>query len=875
MKWLLHKVLAGEGAEKYLPFALSQIREFERLGGYRSQQFNIEDFNIWCLQKPPFQYIYITGGDSAYFEFQTSGKPVETGEIAGTTGPFPAYKVATVGVELTFKGTGVKVSPSIGKNLKQINATTESRLGRPAQAALIDEPVSYPTTDYKTQLYESFAPNHPHTGIMLRAWNQEFAATSPPQTVVGSPQTNRGPVGSFVFRDVDFDIPFQYGKGKVTRGIIRGEADWPRANAIRTVKNDRFGNRDFGIYNDVFGNFMVFPLSAIGEENGYEQNITERLIKTVRPEFPAWCYVPTETARVLYQTYGFANAPAYPELDWKFHPDGTKACSIVYEREPAVYDSTYFGSSIGVAQFTQADFDAYRDFRAGITLRQRVSYPTTDLPTHYNAAPGIIEVTIGITLSGPNPEDFSVAIDLTEIRRPTTSEYCPFLVGYCYQDIPVIPATNPITYQARKGDMVCLDIERYYVTANPFFGTAFTWSMLVLKNLTRATELRAFWGTGHDGTRNWSCHLVDYDLPTLSFALRVECSTSVNTTLPLTPASMGYPGTTNVPLVTQHFGINVFTLNQQREVIYPETIDATARTAIEAVKATSGRAVFALVPSRTYIRLPLNDLRDWSDLPDLRDYLSQQAGFKSGSTSPPSAALATWYGVGIQPYLQNSLAPTYVTVPRFSWYAYSDEIMNHCHLTLHSTFFAHPNGSWAFYDQSMVYNKNGMDLTNAETYVADTLTSFDASKLEHCIFDRVHFQRTKKNVTATRDTTFRELYNTAAAKVRELETPPDLQDIALTDLRVTFTKQQAAISGPHAVTWLDLKAEWFGVTGYYRDGAYVKATTTVPQNPSSDAGGLFDLNLGSIFNDAPASLGNVFYFQDTARPIKFSSCVYV
>lgn len=854
--------LFGDDAVSLLPQARAELRKWATFydpKAIRNQVFPVANGYYRLRQVGEFQYIYIDVQGGMYFEFHTSGRPVEFGTVAGSLGEYQAYKVATVGVDVRFAGA-VSVAPFIGNNLKQVDASVESVLQRPAQASLIDEPVSYPRAGLA--VYESWAPGHPHTGILLRAWNQSLAAKYPPLVPGGDPQTSRGPIGAHIFRDVDFDIPFQYGvgKSKVTRGYIRGDADWPRANAIQVVEHEVFGSRTFGIYNDAFGHFYVFPLSAVGVElPDFAQNITAP--RQLTPTFPAWCYVPTERARDAYDTYGGAVAIAMPELDWKFHPDGTKACSIVYERTPAVFDEAYFTTAPSGTPFTTADFEYYRDYRSGVSLRQQVTFPPAVLPQRYNSAPGIVEVSIRIELTGSAADAFEANLSVTEIRRPTTSEYCPLLVGYCGQD--VLEEFSETAYQARRGDMVCLDIERYYEAKSVFSGSAFAWTMLVLKNLTRTSELRAFWGSGRDGNfKDWTCRLVDHDLPTLSFALRVEYGSFDERTLQVYPS-----GTRDEPYSTIHFGISVFVLNRHKEVLYPETIDADARAAIETVKNRSGRDLFPTVPARPYVRLPLNDMRTWADLPGLRDYLA--AAFKSGSPATPSGLLLNWFNLGIQPYVQISLAPIFITEPRFSWYAYSDEIANHLWSTLHSTFFAHPSGTWAFFDQSMVYNKQGTDLFNPATdHLADTLTPFDPALLEHCIFDRVHFERGDEAVL---DTTFRSLYNAAAEAARASPSPPDLENIELADIRATFEK---TVQSSPSVQRLELKTTWFGVSGYYRDGAYTKALSGSP-SIDSDAGGLLDHTLGSVYFPEPNSAGTPFLFEDAVRPAKFSSCTLV
>ena len=78
---IVHKLLIGEGAGTYLPFALARLRELESIDpdGFFEQTFKVDGATINVRQVGNEQFIRITIDGGFYFEFATSGFPVKIG----------------------------------------------------------------------------------------------------------------------------------------------------------------------------------------------------------------------------------------------------------------------------------------------------------------------------------------------------------------------------------------------------------------------------------------------------------------------------------------------------------------------------------------------------------------------------------------------------------------------------------------------------------------------------------------------------------------------------------------------------------------------------------------------------------------------------
>ena len=861
--------LSGDDAGHWIAYAKSELRrwsEFNEQNATWSRTLTPTDgVTIRLRQCGQFQYIAINAEPGTYIEFETSGVPVVTQSII--SGGFEidnAYKPAVVSV--SFDGITAKSTILTGK--RQTNASLASRLKKPYQVNLANEqgmPVtsgSRRTDDpsvkhFSTLLYESCAPWHPYSGVYLRACNDAG---------VGAAHYARGSIDGQLSRDVGFDIP--WGDTTAVKPIRlavlnQPSIDWPRASGRMTVTDATFGTRVFAIYVDAFDQFFAFPLSqitALSSADATLQNVDPAFVKQAMITWPAWMYRKSELMRdyivahasesPFYLTPGLTH---FPEYDWKVHPDGTKACAVVFERVAADYDTTYFGASGShptAFPTTQAAFDTFMG-RTGIGNRHGETdgaggstYPEdTDLtnnPQRYCIGTGLVEVALSITLTGNNPQDFTFSATVNEVRAPSTTNLCTFIAGYTHYDIAQDSsiAFADRVYTTDRGDLCVLDIERYYKQADGSVASFFS-----VKNLTKATEVSTWWGGNTDGKLSL-CQLLAYDMASLSFVFNMQLVETRAVTL-----------TGSATYTALHPSAAIVTFNKLRTILYPDTMQDDKKTAIAAAVAQPGRSA---LDSGGWTYLGMNDYADWSYsfLTGVRDHYAAGIG-------TISAAQTYWYENAMTAYGRLPVSLLYITQPKFGWYVYADEIMNRLSVTPRSTFFVHPNGSWAFWDQHRIYNPYGLPLAG---YAGNAVPDFIANAtLEHVIYDAVHLENSKGAL----DTSFVALYNDAVTRGTGAGSLTDTFTTTTKDaLKAVITPQTIVDSGKDM---LELKATFGGGEWFYPEPALFGTSVLI----STVGGGAIDLTFGDVFNTGSNFTGTISYPTAPGTPVTFSSMVMI
>jgi len=796
--------------------------------------------------------------DASYFEFFTTGKPIVTGTVTQGGVPVPSVKAACVGVDITLKHGQLTVHPRINTGARSFAGEDISRVKRPFQVALVNEPVVNPPpktlllgrTKHWHMLYESYAPMHSHTGVHFRSYNKgpftfysDGAVSVTPHAgldfagedsititdgvkiiktdynVSSGIPIDFGPISAHAARDIRFDVPYQDGTADkpVREALLNdGVVDWPRANGVVTIKNQQYGDREFAIYIDAFSQFSVFPTGQIGEINDTIQNVPGMYVITRAPTLPAWVYQMSQRFIDWYAANSTTGLTDFPEIDWKVSHDGTKACAVVYERSAVNFQQGFFSDQDEDGDHPgrqESRFNTYIG-QTGFAARYGDSVSgIVDIAgdsQRYISAPGLIEATLTIEITGPEPEDFTFTVTVAELRRPTTSEFCPLIAGYVWHDIP-----NPAGgFYALQGDLCVLDIERYY--RPPANGTSFPFSAIgngadlySLKNLSNGgVEIANFHGPVGDVSSTvipvYILGLMDFDMATLSFAF---------TAIRINP-------------VIIHATV-VYTFNTFREILFPDNIPQADKDWFLQLPGVDYRSTF--ITGSTFTRLALNDIPLWTDSDDLealREHIAWEncwatlkhpkpwldqpwADNPSHATNPnpvnvPTYATKVWFSAMRTRQTAHMLAA--IDKPQFAWFVYSDMIMSALQKTPWSTFFVHPNGTWALFDQSRIYNYG---LRNT------VLTTFDATKLEHFINDRVHFEFRLAGKAYTLDTSFVQLYNDAVAALPD-DAKNDFAPLTYTGMRATFTKQTDSTT---FVTWLKLQMVWDGFTYYFEDSA--------------------------------------------------------
>lgn len=861
--------LTGDDAFKWLPLARSELRKWDQFyecGGVRFKVIPLPDGYIRMRQVDELQYIAINVGGGAYFEFFTSGYPVFTQTITSADGLFTyeAYKAAVVGATMRLAkdadgGDRIVLSPA-ASNRSAVSGG--SAVGRAFQGNLIDEPVGYLQQQasgvYQRALYESWAPGHSFTALGMTAHNNDGDWQFAGQTF----WRDRGSYSSQIQRDVGFDIPFEYSDGRkqVTSGTLNdGVVDWPRANGIQSVTSEEFGTRVFALYMDAFNQLSAFPLSEIGDENGIEQNVPLDAVQRASGFLPAWVHQPeARFIDTVAQAIVDDSNEAYfqPEIDWKFNHVGTKACAVVVERTEALYDSAYFAAY----PFNFNGTDPFAGGVAAIGLPSRVGASSfAGVEQLYMYGSGLVRIDIKITLTGPDAKDFTLEVVGTELRRPTTATLCTFMAGYVWHDIKAPDWTIEVpTYLCRAGDLLTLDIERWYEPTPVVVDPTWDFHHLIespMAGYLATGEVLSFFSLKVDEVEVRTlpgATLLACDFKTASFVVGLRDHETVVHAVPISVSNPPIPETFDLDHVVTHPAAAVFTQGVLREVFFAEGEDETVRARLQAQAEADPRDDVA-----GFTFLPLNDLRDWSssaELTILRDLTTAGFGFSSitaGSRDDLSATTLNWWVHGMRAQGTNAFLSA-LSNPSFGWALYMHEINNRLLVTPHTTFFTHPNGTWAFFDQQHLYNKHGIpDLYRTftpeiaqeyvflndvpgnyfidaaamqlvgfhafPTYVDEnidwevkdlynTLGPLSASDFEHVIYDRIHFVMPNGDQTIMRDSSFLELYN--AAIVNRAATDDELANFtALTvdDLRATFAK--ASYAGG---ALLRLQVDWQG-----------------------------------------------------------------
>ena len=916
---IVHKILLGQGAGKHLPFAMARLAEMQRINptGIFTQRYVIEGFYITVQQLPAAKHIWIIGLGEAYFEFQTSGLPVEYWPFdqGGITGQ--AYKVGVVGVSISKGAATAKLLG--GLRAEEPGASLTSRIQRSSQVILLDEPVHYysatantkVTQHYPRMIYDSWAPLHPHTGVHFHSYGTIWE--------MNNVHTFLGSFSSHFLRDVGYDVTWNDNVNfyPLREADLLDPADWARKAGIQLVRDDVYGSREFAIYIDAFDQVSVFPTSQIGptEASGGMplQNVDSTYVKSSRVTLPSWCYKKAQTFKSWYETWkadtSFKATGLYdfPEYDWKVHPDGTKMCTVVYESVLAEYNDAYFSpfsadigtQGPGTYWPDQTSFDLLNAFTMGVNAKFNGTQTPGD--PYYLSAPGLVEVSIDIALTGLNPEDFTLSLICTEVRRPTTSQYCTFLAGYCWYDIKATTWTegDPV-YDAQRGDLCVLDLELYGRTSDTKAADLYS-----LKNLTQNKEIRTFGATSSytaGSLFSGATSIIAYNFETLSFVFKVRNIEEVS--------DSGYTKQ------TVHFGVVVYTLNRYRHTFFPDSMTAGNQADITDKVDVDIRA--AMVAEFGVLDLmPLNDLSDWTNarMQRLRERYSRSLtqaaaeiyGAYAGNTQPygnpdaggvmpgavgykywktgafdypaPTADDYVWYNYVFRHGINRPYSLFDLVNPRPGWWQHSAHILLKCEINPHTTFFTHPNGTWALFNQSLLYNKNGIHLVNLGDAGLGT-GEWDAANMEHCVFDKVHFSVWSEEGTPTTiDTTLRELYNQAITNGRADDSLTDnSQEIALSDMRVTFTPGTIADPYDGLVTYAQMQITWpAGYNSYHREVGYFSGTKGAGGRGyyPGVVGGSLDLSLSGLWKEGPAEGAAMSSPEVQHTPITFSTCVMI
>ena len=843
----------------YVPKAKATARA-EFLKGFRTwyHHYTIDIVEVSIRIFGRNIHIDISPVDNFDFEFVTSAKPIKNGTMTDRGASLQLYLACVVRVAVKGQNNQIGTTSRIVEWRRQEAGENFSAVNRPQQTELITESVLYPYGKkvfsrwrFPRTVLESYCPAHSHNGVHYR---DTQVGENPLTTALGPvyPLPNPGPTSQHSVRDISWDMPWADNTAldPVRWVDLKGTTDdFPRNSSIQTVTSTTHGTREFAVSVDSFGVFRIFPTAAIKAQDPLDvaaQDVDELYVQRVTPSFPGWVYQATTRQIVTFPTSDVDTDTLQkslidnPELDWRFNSVGTKAAVIAYEREAIAFDSTYYGTNQGANPLTQAQFDSVRDVMGVIGRIGADAIQPTYSTQRYLVAPGVFEASIDIVLTGDNLENYTATVDITETRRPTTSVYCPMVVGYPWQDI-LDPVTKAV--KVAKDTLVSFDIERWgNKGAAPYYNKIT--DILALRRLDTEAVIQT-----------WrAMPMLAVDMTTLSFVVLVQELKTDRTAV--FPSKISYPGGGTITLKMADFSFAACIVHSLtiKEYLFPDTLPLdTQLRLVDSFSLLSGYEYKATL-SGTWVYSPLANADDgWgnSDIANVRDVWGNSVGYKTYTAPGANYSITrdTIFGLWGQE-LGDDIHMMYLTNPKWGWNCYQSALCSNMYIDPRMLFYAHPNGTYAFYNDSWIYNPNGQPIgetVGGTFFGADCLSVFDASALEHVIFDRVHFELRTPLGTATKKHSFFDLYNKAVQagmNNKKLENK-GIDPMLTTDLRATFTKEEYEIpSGPYiGVKWLLLTMNLNG--GIWRF-----------EEPGVSGGAYYNITIPKICGMVGVNLGN-------------------
>lgn len=216
--------------------------------------------------------------------------------------------------------------------------------------------------------------------------------------------------------DVGFDYPpvlFSVESQRTGSWKRPANTDWLQRGCLQIVDG-----RTFVIVADVDSVFWCYPIGSETDLGISLPNIPEEITKSAACPWPSWVTttalgsdVPTSQLELLRPR-------------WEFSNDGAKAACIAAHRDDPWSDAT-FTSSL---------------YSTGGSLMN-------ELKEDY---PGLVEVSLNVAVTGPNPEDFTFSATLLQsVYSKDTGRY-PLAVGYALVDMGTqIPANSLLIMEHR------------------------------------------------------------------------------------------------------------------------------------------------------------------------------------------------------------------------------------------------------------------------------------------------------------------------------------------------------------------------------------------------------------------------------------------
>jgi hypothetical protein len=821
--------LVDPGGGKFLPFAESQLSTLRRvLGGADfARVLKVDGYTISIRRSGGEEFITILDAPQV-FEFYTSGVPVTTYDVTQGAFTFKSYDVGVVSAKVQgerpkarFVGnTKLSLAPNKPGAETYDRHGWQVQLGQTPHVDVVEVGKGKRRFEYTISHVNLPTTGHTFAHVLTPFWSgYEGHAMDWTSTTAPAPLP-----WSFATRDVGYDVLNWRMPGDSPEKIDKALApssDWPRFWGIQEVKKDGTAFQ-YGVYVDASGSWYAFPLGAMGEVSldvgsAPVPNLLATNHKKVTPTYPAWVWR-GDSATTKLKDQGadhIAIGAKNPEFRWEFNHLGTRACTVAYARadfgafETGWYTALY---PSGPAPMTLGEYESYCQYNNPWPVPTGMApfaggfgnaYEGLGLARHF-AGPGVIEATLTITkLEGADPEDFDFTVVIGSIVNPTSDvANLPLAAGYLWHKVE---GAN-----AAPGDMLVLEVEVHSDVGGE--GEEHF--------LSKALRVRNASTTGavFSNMRGWVRGL---DFRTLSFHMQGLMTTTNGPSRTVARGSY-FPGET-VPawyegeytdtFITARPYNYVVVKGKLEKVLVPPDIPAELAALAAAIQARTTDDMVNVPYSVPDTAVKITTSTRWTPA-------AMRAEWAPSSTTNPLRTKATmWFGEGVNFALVWAAAPNGLDGYPAGWLMAVRESLNYLRLPMvDSTFYVHPNGSWAVFDTNTFYNTLGVPKPDSTVgRWCNTGTLLSASQFKWFAVDVVCIKRGKKKV----ETTFVELYNQAqtehAAVAEETNTPKQFDPLLIQQVLPTFSLHTQSVENYTTPSSLSTTEYTLGIT--WKDGS--------------------------------------------------------
>lgn len=455
----VHKILNGEGAEQYLPFALSKLKSLQRLAKQIVvQRYVIDETHVLVEFNPNTgqHFVRIDRSEGVLgYEFFTTHDDVTAFPVAWwATAVVPrkadgAWELSPLKLSTAFTDSAAPIVPRDPLS-RAINGQRNAEYHWWPAADGVQAADAMRTKPYfLTSTYGCFSWQAP---------DMDF------QNFMGSYTTIDGASAEphDYLTDVGVDVvPALYESGRVTSGFpLPVLPNWPRRAACMEV-----GGRRFVILSDMQSNFYAYPdsyltgdpvLTAFHEQRAKVVKASDYLPAGVAVPSVATMYVAPRGAITEYGArWAVPFAPPAPILApysanpgstiepgadetkqyqkhhylWDFHPSGARAAAVVHIDLNNGHEALLSGTGeTGVPAYCLAEYGPQYEIQAADAGREWVA-EAGGVTTFNVSARAVVEVAFDIVITGPGDGDFTFSV--TTQRTITGGWYFDAQYAYC------------------------------------------------------------------------------------------------------------------------------------------------------------------------------------------------------------------------------------------------------------------------------------------------------------------------------------------------------------------------------------------------------------------------------------------------------------